>query len=244
MSTHELMKRALVALNKTQELLGSNLVNHRNPDDHATIGELLGLHDSVDGLKLRRELSDALAAPADISVDQACRFSVWWNHKRATLTAPRQAAFAAWAEATSGAPVAPAGYVLVPAGEATMAMMQAACDAEALPLPMFARMQAIYNAMLAAAPAAPALAPTWLPIDTAPQDGRTILLGRYNELGKWRTMRGKWMDQNCIDETWEDPESGEPGWFETCVEADEIPNCWPINPTHWMSLPTPPEKTA
>ena len=155
MSTHELMQRALAALNKTQGLLGSNLVNHRNPDDHATIGELLGLHDSVDGLKLRRELSDALAAPV-----------------------------------------------------------------------------------------APALAPTWLPIETAPQDGRTMLLGRYNELGKWRTMRGQWMSQECIDETWEDPEAGEPGWFETCVEADEIPNCWPINPTHWQPLPAPPEKTA
>ena len=200
MSTHELMRRALAALNKTQELLGSNLANHRNPDDHATIGELLGLHDSIDGLKLRRELSDALAAPAY--------------------------------------------HVFVPAGKATMEMLQAACDAEALPLPMFARMQAIYAAMLAAAPVATALAPTWLPIDTAPQDGRTILLGRYNELGKWRTMRGQWMSQECIDETWEDPEAGEPGWFETSVENDELPNCWATNPTHWQPLPAPPEKAA
>lgn len=92
-----------------------------------------------------------------------------------------------------------------------------------------------------AASVAPAPAPPWLPIETAPQDGRTILLGRYNELGKWRTMRGQWMSQDCIDETWEDPESGEPGWFETCVEADELPNCWPTNPTHWMPLPGAPE---
>ena len=82
---------------------------------------------------------------------------------------------------------------------------------------------------------------TWLPIETAPQDGRTILLGRYNELGKWRTMRGQWMSQDYIDNNWEDPPSGEPGWFETCVEADEIPNCWPINPTHWTPLPGAPE---
>ena len=96
-------------------------------------------------------------------------------------------------------------------------------------------------AALLAAPAVPAPAQPWLPIETAPQDGRTILLGRHNELGKWRTMRGQWMSQDCIDETWEDPESGEPGWFETCVEADEIPNCWPTNPTHWMPLPGAPE---
>ena len=97
------------------------------------------------------------------------------------------------------------------------------------------------RAALLAAPAAPASAQPWLPIETAPKDGRTILLGRYNELGKWRTMRGQWMSQDYIDNNWEDPPSGEPGWFETCVEADEIPNCWPINPTHWTPLPGAPE---
>lgn len=84
----------------------------------------------------------------------------------------------------------------------------------------------------------------WQPISTAPTDGRTILLGRYNELGNWRTMRGKWMNQDCIDETREDPESGEPGWFETCVENDDLPNCWSTNPTHWMPLPGAPEATS
>lgn len=98
-----------------------------------------------------------------------------------------------------------------------------------------------YARAVLAASVAPASAPTWLPIETAPQDGRTILLGRYNELGKWRTMRGQWMSQDYIDNNWEDPPSGEPGWFETCVEADEIPNCWPISPTHWMPLPGAPE---
>lgn len=84
----------------------------------------------------------------------------------------------------------------------------------------------------------------WQPISTAPTDGRTILLGHHNKLGKWRTMRGQWMSQECIDETWEDPEAGEPGWFETSVENDELPNCWATNPTHWQPLPAPPEKTA
>ena len=80
----------------------------------------------------------------------------------------------------------------------------------------------------------------WQPIETAPKDGRTMLLGGTNSCGKWRTMRGQWMSQDYIDQNWEDPEAGEPGWFETCVEADEVPNCWPIEPTHWMPIPPAP----
>ena len=31
--------------------------------------------------------------------DEACRFAVWWAHKRKTFTTARQAAWAAWSEA-------------------------------------------------------------------------------------------------------------------------------------------------
>jgi len=82
----------------------------------------------------------------------------------------------------------------------------------------------------------------WQPIETAPKDGRTLLLGYLNSLGNWRTVRGQWMSQDYIDEYWEDPEGVEAGWFETCVEADEPPNCWPIDPTHWLPLPPAPTK--
>jgi hypothetical protein len=80
----------------------------------------------------------------------------------------------------------------------------------------------------------------WQPIETAPQDGKTVLLGRYNGLGNWRTMRGQWMSQEFINETWEDPDDGDPGWHETSAEADDVPNCWRTSPTHWMPLPPPP----
>lgn len=84
----------------------------------------------------------------------------------------------------------------------------------------------------------------WQPIESAPQDGRTILLGCFNKLGKWRTMRGQWMSENYIAEYWEEPDDGEPGWFETTVECDDLPNCWPIEPTRWMPLPAPPQEEA
>lgn len=81
----------------------------------------------------------------------------------------------------------------------------------------------------------------WQPIETAPIDGQTLLLGYYNEAGKWRTVRGEWMSQAYIDDFWEDPDMAEPGWFETADNAEDIPNCWPISPTHWMPLPEPPK---
>jgi len=82
----------------------------------------------------------------------------------------------------------------------------------------------------------------WQPIETAPKDGRTLLLGYYNSHGNWRTMRGQWMSEAYIAEHWEDPEDEQPGWFETSVEADDIPNCWRIQPSHWMPLPAPPQQ--
>lgn len=85
-------------------------------------------------------------------------------------------------------------------------------------------------------------AATWQPIETAPKTGRTLLLGYLNEAGKWRTVRGQWMSADYIDMNWEDPDdpAGSEGWYETAVNADEIPNCWAVTPTHWMPLPQPP----
>lgn len=78
---------------------------------------------------------------------------------------------------------------------------------------------------------------TWQPIETAPKDGQTLLLGAFNSHGNWRTMRGQWVTQEQIDDYWDDPWFAEPGWHETAVESE---TCWGIEPTHWMPLPSPP----
>jgi hypothetical protein len=83
----------------------------------------------------------------------------------------------------------------------------------------------------------------WQPIETAPKTGRTLLLGYTNVLGKWRTVCGEWISQACIDEQWEEPDDAEAGWYETSAEADDVPNCWPITPTHWMPLPAAPTES-
>jgi hypothetical protein len=94
-----------------------------------------------------------------------------------------------------------------------------------------------------AAPLPREAATVWQPIETAPKTGRTLLLGYLNSAGKWRTVRGQWMSEAYISEQWEEPDDAEPGWYETSVEADDPPNCWPIEPTHWMPLPAAPAES-
>ncbi|MBP4048986.1 DUF551 domain-containing protein [Chromobacterium violaceum] len=103
--------------------------------------------------------------------------------------------------------------------------------------PISVSVEAFENAMLAAVPQLD----QWLDIDTAPQDGRTILLGYHNSHGNWRTMRGQWFTKECIDDEWEDADCFQAGWYETSVEADDAPSCWQTNPTHWMPLPAAPQ---
>jgi Lar family restriction alleviation protein len=100
--------------------------------------------------------------------------------------------------------------------------------------------KALYAAPVAPTPAAQ----EWQPIETAPKTGRILLLGYPNVAGKWRTVRGQWMSEAYIAEYWEEPDDVEPGWFETSAEADDVPNCWPVTPTHWMPLPAAPASST
>lgn len=88
-----------------------------------------------------------------------------------------------------------------------------------------------------------ALQPAWRDIESAPKDGRVVLLGKFNSHNKWRTMRGQWFSADAIAETWEDPDDAPEGWYETSVEAEDMPNVWYTEPTHWMPLPPAPKAT-
>jgi len=85
--------------------------------------------------------------------------------------------------------------------------------------------------------------PGWRDVESAPKDGRVVLLGKFNSHNKWRTMRGQWFSADAIAETWEDPDDAPEGWYETSVEAEDMPNVWYTEPTHWMPLPPAPKAT-
>ena len=99
----------------------------------------------------------------------------------------------------------------------------------------------LYTRPAAAQPSRAEVLETWQPIETAPKTGRTLLLGYPNVLGRWRTVCGQWISEAHIAENWEEPDDAEAGWYETSAEADDIPNCWPVTPTHWMPPPPAPE---
>lgn len=95
-------------------------------------------------------------------------------------------------------------------------------------------------ALEAAKAAAGSSGSEWRPIEEAPKDGRTLLLGYLNQSGRWRTTRGQWFTKEQIDDEWDNGDDFEADWYETSVENDEPPNCWLILPTHWQPLPAPP----
>jgi hypothetical protein len=80
----------------------------------------------------------------------------------------------------------------------------------------------------------------WQPIETAPKDGRHMLLAYRNRLNKWRTIIGSWESFPTDEFDDDDLEimSGaawyEASWVnEQALKLEEAP-------THWMPLPSAP----
>ncbi len=85
----------------------------------------------------------------------------------------------------------------------------------------------------------------WRGMDSAPKDGRAVLLhnnnapgnpsGRMESCEGYNTVVGEWWASDQSD----DGADGFGDW--TCyMDAIEDPRC-PFNPTHWMPLPAAPE---
>lgn len=80
----------------------------------------------------------------------------------------------------------------------------------------------------AALAAAPAAAPAWQPIETAPKDGTAILLGSRG--GSWI---GKWLPVYVSGYRPDNP------WSSLMLNHDHMGEKWCV-PTHWMPLPGAP----
>jgi hypothetical protein len=66
----------------------------------------------------------------------------------------------------------------------------------------------------------------WQPIETAPHDGTSIILGRMG-----RVMEGKWFSAGS-----------KPGFYSAAAGSTDISPRRPA--THWMPLPAAPEAVA
>lgn len=82
----------------------------------------------------------------------------------------------------------------------------------------------------------------WLPIETAPKDGRQIVTGYRNERGKWHVCLARYHAADTLLAGEDDDElSNEEGWYAASAEEWEE-TTYLLSPTHWLPLPPPPER--
>ncbi len=82
----------------------------------------------------------------------------------------------------------------------------------------------------------------WQPIETAPKDGRKVILFYRNSHNRPRTLMARWLTDEQAAETDADGVGLEGGWYE-CIDNWNDYTEVAIHegePTHWMPLPPPP----
>ena len=103
---------------------------------------------------------------------------------------------------------------------------------------------------LAATPQAQSVPATgaqpWQPIETAPRDGRKIIVAYVNRNSKVRTVMARWMTDEQAAETDSDGVGLEGGWYECIDNWDDYTEVaiHEGEPEHWMPLPTAPTGSA
>jgi len=82
----------------------------------------------------------------------------------------------------------------------------------------------------------------WLPIATAPTNGKKVILAYMNRNGRPRTVMARWLTDEQAAETDGDGVGLEGGWYECIDNWDDYTEVaiHEGEPTHWMPLPAPP----
>jgi hypothetical protein len=85
----------------------------------------------------------------------------------------------------------------------------------------------------------------WQPIETAPKDGRKLILFYMNRNNKARTVMATWVTDEEAAETDTDGVGLEAGWYESIDNWSDYSQVaiFEGEPTHWMPLPLPPKDT-
>lgn len=102
--------------------------------------------------------------------------------------------------------------------------------------------QVLIDARAALAAPAPQ-APAWQPIETAPKDGRKLILAYRNRNNKARTVMARWLTDEEAAETDADGVGLEGGWYECIDNWDDYTEVaiHEGEPSHWMPLPAAPQ---
>ena len=80
----------------------------------------------------------------------------------------------------------------------------------------------------------------WQPIETAPKDGTTIIIGWRDEKA-WQQRMGAWDSEHSFkwnDET--DESESEGAWSDGAVDDWAYQETYSYPATHWMPCPEPP----
>lgn len=83
----------------------------------------------------------------------------------------------------------------------------------------------------------------WQPIESAPKDGRKIILFYRNRGGLPRTVMGMWLTDERANEIDNVGVGLEAGWYERIDNWDDFTHVaiHEGEPTHWQPLPEPPK---
>lgn len=86
----------------------------------------------------------------------------------------------------------------------------------------------------------------WRPIDTAPKDGRKVILFYRNSHNNARTVMARWLTDEQAAESDADGVGLEGGWYECIDNWDDYTevSIHQGEPSHWMPLPCPPSATV
>jgi hypothetical protein len=82
----------------------------------------------------------------------------------------------------------------------------------------------------------------WMPIATAPQTGRKVIVFYLNRNNLPRTVMARWLTDEQAAETDADDFGLKGGWYECIDNWDDYTEVaiHEGEPTHWMPLPSPP----